>query len=172
MERDTPIYSFAAFSNTGKTTFLEKLIPLLKGRGLRVAVIKDDAHHIQMDKEGKDTWRFARAGADVVAVTSTEKCAVIEQRSLTVEQMLRRIYDVDLVLTEGYKYGPFPKIGIYRSTSGNPMTGDPASFLAIVSDVPLETDTPVFPLDDPAPLAAFLAEDMKKRRGPHADDLE
>ena len=169
---NTPIYSFAAFSNTGKTTFIEKLIPELKNMGLRVAVIKDDAHRIEIDKEGKDTWRFTNAGADVVAVTSTEKCAVIERRQLTVEQMLRRIFDVDLIITEGYKYGPFPKIGIYRQSSGNPMTGEPDSFIAIVSDVPIDTDTPVFPLDDARPLARFIAEDMKAGREYYANNLE
>ena len=61
-----PTYALVAFSNSGKTTFLEKLIPALKSRGLRVAVIKHDGHDFQLDKEGKDSWRITQAGADVL----------------------------------------------------------------------------------------------------------
>ena len=172
MESFVPVFSFAAFSGTGKTTYLEKLIPALKKRGIRLAVIKDDAHRIEIDKPGKDTWRFANAGADVVAVTSTEKSAVIEQRALTVEQIMRRVCDVDLILTEGYKYGPFPKIGLYRSASGNPMTGEADSFVAIVSDAAMDTAVPVFPLDDPEPMADFLVKQMETERRAHADAME
>lgn len=63
-----PVLTFTAYSNTGKTTYLEKLIPCLKSAGLRIAVIKHDAHDFQADIEGKDSWRFAQAGADIVAV--------------------------------------------------------------------------------------------------------
>ena len=65
-----PVLTFTAYSNTGKTTYLEKLIPCLKSAGLRIAVIKHDAHDFQADIEGKDSWRFAQAGADIVAVAS------------------------------------------------------------------------------------------------------
>lgn len=171
-DRTVPVFSFAAFSGTGKTTYLEKLIPALKRRGLRLAVIKDDAHRIEMDKPGKDTWRFTQAGADVVAVTSTEISALIERRRLSVEQMLEHVRDVDLVLTEGYKYGPFPKIGIYRSGSGNALTGEPDSFLALVTDVPLDASVPQFPIDDAEPMAEFLLRRIGAEGDFHGDDME
>ena len=71
-----PVLTFTAYSNTGKTTYLEKLIPCLKAEGLRTAVIKHDGHDFRADTEGKDSWRFARAGAEVVAVASREKAAI------------------------------------------------------------------------------------------------
>ncbi|MBR2328291.1 MAG: molybdopterin-guanine dinucleotide biosynthesis protein B, partial [Clostridia bacterium] len=73
-----PTYALVAFSNSGKTTFLEKLIPALKSRGLRVAVIKHDGHDFQLDKEGKDSWRITQAGADVTAIVSKTHAAIME----------------------------------------------------------------------------------------------
>ena len=74
-----PIITFVGKSGTGKTTLLEQLIPMLKARGLRLAVLKHDAHHFEMDKPGKDTYRFTAAGADVVTISNAEKFAMIEQ---------------------------------------------------------------------------------------------
>ena len=103
------IYIFAAFSGTGKTTYLEKLIPHLKGYGLRVAVLKHDAHDFAAVTPGKDSWRFAQAGADAVAVSSDRRTAMFYQHSLSVEELLSRLPEVDIVLTEGYKHGPLPQ---------------------------------------------------------------
>lgn len=150
------VVTIAAYSNTGKTTYLEKLIPCLKASGLRIAVIKHDGHDFQMDQEGKDTWRFAQAGADAVAIASASKFALCRQRPMELEDIVRQLSDMDLILTEGYKAGPYPKIALYRSDSGKELAADPADCLAIVSDIPLDVSCPVFPLDDPAPLAAFL----------------
>ena len=97
-----PIFAFSAWSGTGKTTILEQLIPLLKQRGLRIAVLKHDAHDFEIDREGKDSWRFSHAGADITVISSSQKTALIEQRSLSVSDILSRIHDVDLILAEGY----------------------------------------------------------------------
>lgn len=95
-----PVFTFAAWSNTGKTTYLEKLIPLLKRAGLRVAVVKHDAHDFQLDQPGKDTWRFARAGADVVAIASGSRYAMMACRPVTLEEILRQTRDADLCLVD------------------------------------------------------------------------
>lgn len=151
-----PVITFAAYSNTGKTTYLEKLLPCLKARGLRVAVIKHDAHDFQIDTPGTDTSRMAAAGADVVAIASGRRFALMEQRSLSVEEIVSRISGVDLILTEGFKHGPYPKIALYRKDSGNPLAADLKDCLAVAADTPLEADGPVFPLEDPTPLAEYL----------------
>ena len=151
-----PVYTLAAWSGTGKTTFLERLVAELKSRGLRVAVIKHDAHGLAFDTPGKDTWRFAQAGADLVAAAGPGQTVILEQRELPLEELTARIRDVDLILTEGYKFGPYPKIGLFRRDSGRPLAGSPEDFAAIVTDTPLDTVVPSFPLDDPAPLAEWI----------------
>jgi molybdopterin-guanine dinucleotide biosynthesis protein MobB len=80
---DIPVYSFIAKSGTGKTTLIEKLIPELKSRGLRVAVMKHDAHEFDVDKPGKDSWRMTRAGADVTVIASATHAAVMENRPVS-----------------------------------------------------------------------------------------
>jgi molybdopterin-guanine dinucleotide biosynthesis protein MobB len=158
-----PVYSVIAFSNTGKTTLLEKLIPELKSRGYRVAVIKHDAHEFEIDREGKDSWRFSRAGADVTAVASAAKAAFIEHRCLGIEEIISRIRDVDLILTEGYKHGSWAKIAVDRAALGQELVLPAEACFAIVSDRALPGPAPVFPLDDPEPLAEYIMADMRRR---------
>ena len=165
-----PVITFAAYSGTGKTTYLEKLLPCLKRRGLRVAVVKHDGHEFQMDTPGTDTYRLARSGADTVAILSSGKFALLERRSLQLEDALRHIRDVDLILTEGFKHGPYPKIALFRSGSGKPLAVEPQECLAVVSDVPLNVSCPLFPLDDPQPLADYLVNTLTEKGDlPHVD---
>ena len=159
-----PVYSFIAFSNTGKTTLLEKLIPELKRRGLRVAVVKHDAHEFDVDREGKDSWRMTKAGAEVTVVASSTKAALMENRFVPIEELLERIRDVDIILTEGYKHGPWPKIALQRSENQRPLPLPPEECIVIVSDVPVETATPVLGLDDIGPLADIIIGHMKDNK--------
>lgn len=153
----TPVFSFIAYSNTGKTTYIENLIACLKGRGLRVGAIKHDGHRLSIDAEGKDSWRFARAGADVVAVSDADKCAVMEYRPLEFEDIVARMRDVDIILCEGWHTNARNIIGIFRQASGGGLKPDIADCLAVVSDTAMDSGAvPVFPLDDPEPLAEFL----------------
>lgn len=157
------VLTFAAWSNTGKTTFLEKLIPELKRVRLKLAVIKHDAHALQLDVEGKDSWRLMNAGADAVAVVSNGQTVVMDRREHELETLIRQFLDVDLILTEGYKGSRYPKIALFRSGSGKPLAVPPEECLAIVSDMPMEVSCPVFPLDNAEPLASFLLEWMKRK---------
>jgi len=159
-----PIYSVVAFSGTGKTTLLVKLVAELKSRGLRLAVIKHDAHEFDIDHEGKDSWRLTKAGADVTVVVSAGKAAIIENRPVPFETILSRINDVDIIFTEGYKHGSWPKIAVRRLDSGKPLPVPPEECFAIVTDVPEQTDTPCFGLDDVRDLADFILADCSKRR--------
>ena len=153
-----PIFSIVAFSGTGKTTLLEKLVSELKKRGLRVAVIKHDAHEFDIDHEGKDSWRFAKAGADVTAVISGSKAAIMENRPITLETLLGKITDVDIILTEGYKSEKWPRIAIHREASGKPLPIPEDDCLAIVTDVPGYEKKPCFRLDDISGLADFVMQ--------------
>ena len=164
-----PVVAFAAWSNTGKTTYLEKLIPLLKAAGLRVGVLKHDGHDFALDLEGSDTDRLACAGADAAAIASPFAFAYMEQRSVGPENAVRHFQNVDLILAEGYKNGPFPTIALYREASGKPLALPAEECLAIVSDSPLEAPCPVLPLEDPTPMAAFLMKWMREQRGERRD---
>ena len=108
-----PIISFVGNSNSGKTMLLEKVIRELKSRSCRVAVIKHSHHDFQMDRPGKDSWRFAQAGSDIVVLSSSNKVAFVEHldTELTLDEVSALFRDkVDIVLTEGYKNGDAAKI--------------------------------------------------------------
>ncbi len=159
-----PVISFAGYSNTGKTTYIEKLVAKLKAWDIRIGVIKHDSHGFEIDHKGKDTWRFSQAGAEMVAIVSNEKFAVIEQRGCSLDDALKVFHDVDVIITEGYKFCEYPKIAVYRGASGNELAGPPDEFIAIVTDTKLDTDTPQYPLDDPEPLAEFILAYIRGNR--------
>lgn len=156
----TPIVTFVGKSGAGKTTFLERLIPALKARGLRLALLKHDAHHFEMDKPGKDTYRFTAAGADVVTISNAEKFALIERppQELHLQDIVSRLPQVDLVLTEGYKQSRYPKIEIHRAVLQRPLIAPPEQLLAIMTDEPLDSPAPQLSLEDVEGCADLLVE--------------
>ena len=95
-----PVIGFAAYSGTGKTTVLEKLIRELTARGLRVGTVKHDGHDFEIDHPGKDSYRHIQAGAQTTVITSPEKTAVIIQQGETLEQCIAQITDDDSVQTK------------------------------------------------------------------------
>ncbi len=156
-----PVISFVAKSGSGKTTFLEKLIPVLKARGVRVGVLKHHAHATPFDVPGKDTYRLAQAGADVVVGACAVQIAVFYQEDGAADLggvIDRHFGGVDLVLAEGFKRGNYPKIEIHRAA--HPLAGqllcDPGELLALVTDEPLSSSAPQFDLEDAAGVADFL----------------
>ncbi|MCD7846186.1 MAG: molybdopterin-guanine dinucleotide biosynthesis protein B [Oscillospiraceae bacterium] len=155
------VYSLVGWSDSGKTTILEKLVPELKKRGLTVAVVKHEGHEFDMDTPGKDTWRMTKAGADVTAIVSETHAAILENRPLTLEETVARIQDADIVLTEGGKEGPFPKIGVVRGKGLPPVKGE---YILVMSDEPVWTDVPVLHLRDIKGLANRLIKDMEDRQ--------
>jgi molybdopterin-guanine dinucleotide biosynthesis protein B len=161
----TPMFTFVGKSGTGKTTYLERLIPLLKARGHRLAVVKHDAHGFQMDTPGKDTYRFSAAGADVVAISSAEKVAMICQpeRELTLDEVISLLPPVDLILTEGYKTLPNPKIEIHRAELHRPLLTPPEQLLAVVTDEPLDVDCPQLSFEDLEGCVGLIEAFMQKR---------
>lgn len=156
-----PVIAFAAYSGTGKTTLIEKLIQNLKQRNLRVAVIKHDGHRFEIDHKGKDSWRFSHAGADITIISSSEKMAYIEQRELTLQQQIDMVHDVDLILVEGYKNADLPQIGIARKETGKGFTAQLNRFIALVSDYEqLEAEVPCFGLNDIDEITEFILREI------------
>ena len=154
-----PIVGFAAWSGTGKTTLIEQLAAQLTAAGVRVAVIKHDAHRFEIDREGKDSWRFTRAGAVQSIIASGEKTALVETRPMTLEQLSNLVHDVDFVLVEGYKAEGLTQIGISRRATGKGFPAPLSRYAAVVTDEDLApAEVPVFALEDVPGLVRFLLD--------------
>lgn len=151
-----PVFSVIAWSGTGKTTYLEKLIPVLRKKQLKVAVIKHDGHDFEIDRANADTKRFTRAGADISAIISSTHSAVFYNRPQTPEEFIAQITGVDVILTEGFKNGEWPKILVYRKESNNDPATDPDVCFAVITDTYLKTKTPQFDLNDPEAFSIYL----------------
>jgi molybdopterin-guanine dinucleotide biosynthesis protein B len=155
-----PIISVVGNSGVGKTTFLEKLIPELKRRGYRVAAIKHDAHNFQMDHPGKDTYRLAEAGSDVVTISAVHKLALLEmvEEERSLDDLAAMVSErVDIILTEGYRRAAKAKIEVSRREYGSELVASPQDLLALVTDQQFRLAIPHFGLDD-APGVADLLE--------------
>lgn len=157
------ILSFVGHSGSGKTTFLEKLIPILAKAGLKVAVIKHTSHLFQMDKPGKDTWRHKQAGAMATVISSARQVGLVMDvdHDHQPAELAPMLSFADLIITEGYKSSPHAKVEIFRpEATGDAMplcTQDPA-LLAVVSDAEITLDLPCFGTDDVQALADFLLD--------------
>ena len=149
-----PLLGFAAFSGTGKTTLLTQIIPILKHQGLRIGLIKHSHHNFQIDQPGKDSYRLREAGASPVMLVSTHRRAIITDITPAQEPRLAdqlKHFDqseLDLILVEGFKAEPFPKIELHRPSLNKPLLypNDP-NIIAIASDCPLQTPDTLTQLD-------------------------
>lgn len=159
---EIPVYSVVGYSGSGKTTFLEKLIPELKRYGLRVAVVKHDAHEFEIDREGKDSYRLTKAGADVTGLVSNKKAVLMENRAISLQDVLNKINQVDVILTEGFKTEKWPKILVYRKDAGMPAAVAPQDCFAVASDVLIEGNPHVFDLNDAESIAGLIAKEVLK----------
>ena len=154
----TPIICIVGRSQTGKTTLIEKLIPVLRGRGYRIGTIKHSHHIFEMDKTGKDSWRHRDAGAETVMIASPGKVAMVKSdHEGTLDSLLNYFDDLDLVITEGYKGAKKPKIEVVRAArKQQALLADDANLIAVVTDVDMSISVPVFGMEDIAPLADFI----------------
>jgi molybdopterin-guanine dinucleotide biosynthesis protein MobB len=161
-----PIVSIVGCSNSGKTTLIEKLIPELKRRGYRIGTIKHTHHVPDIDRAGKDSSRHRAAGADTVVLASPGRVAMIKQTdSESIDALAGYFNDVDLLMTEGYKGEPKPKIEVVRAAMGTELLcrNDPR-LVAVATDAPIAVEVPVFQLDDPVPIADFIEHKFLNRR--------
>ena len=164
------VLGFSGFSGSGKTTVIERLIPEFKKNGIRVAVIKHDAHDFDMDREGKDTYRFSAAGADIVMISSGSKSARLSGSPSSLEDMIHDAGDADIVLVEGYKHADIPKIAVTGLYAGYELPEPEEGYLAIVSDdISKYTHLkgmPLFDINDAEGIAEWI---MKERMGSRED---
>lgn len=157
-----PVLAISAWSGSGKTTLLEQVIPLLVARGIRLAVIKHAHHDVNLDQPGKDSWRLREAGASEVLLASDKRVAWLKETPkspIALPELLTcfNAVELDLVLVEGFKDEPLPRLVLYRAALGKPLPDTTQSdVLAIVTDTPLATDHLQLPLNDPGEVANFI----------------
>jgi len=154
-----PIIAVVGKSNSGKTGLLEKLIPELRGRGYKIAVVKHMGQDFELDRPDKDSWRLMQSGSQAVILSSAQRLALIKlmEHDASLEELAHFIgADFDLILTEGYRYDKAPKIEVHRKELGNDLLCPPEELLALVSDEKMDVSTPQFAADDVKGLADFI----------------
>jgi molybdopterin-guanine dinucleotide biosynthesis protein B len=154
------LVAIVAKSNSGKTTFIEMLIPELLNLGLRVGTVKHDAHSFEIDHPGKDSWRHGQAGAHAYVIAAKDRLAFVSrlEGEMPLTEIARRFFaEFDLVVAEGYKHAAPHCIELFRSGAGHaePLCA-PGEAMALVTDAPLEHEHR-FDLDDATGVARFLA---------------
>ena len=161
---ETPVLGFSAYSGTGKTTLLRKLIPLLKEEGVRVAVIKHAHHDFDIDTPGKDSYELRKAGADQVLIASDRRRALIAESVPARDPELTELVDtidvsdVDLILVEGFRHLPFSKIELHRPSLDKPLIfQEDSSIIAIATDEPVEAgELTQLDINNPGQIVAFI----------------
>lgn len=154
-------FGIAGYSGSGKTTLIERLIPRLRARGLTVSVIKHAHHGFDIDKPGKDSYRHREAGASEVMLTGNARWALLHELrgapEPTLDAYLSRFSPCDLVLVEGFKHEPVPKLEVHRPAHGKPpLWPDNPHVVAVAADAPVDTTLPVLDLNDIDAIADFV----------------
>lgn len=171
-----PVLGFAAFSGTGKTTLLKKVLPLLKAQGLRVAVVKHAHHNFEVDQSGKDSYELRKAGASPMLVCSSQRLALMLDYDQSQEPNLEEMIDflplhrLDAVLVEGFKSEAFDKIELHRPAMGKPLLAETdTNIIAIATNQPkrIAEQCPALPrldLGNAEQITAFVITQIEQQR--------
>jgi len=147
---------------------IERLVAELSGRGYRVATVKHSHKNFDIDKEGKDSWRHQAAGACATVLSSPSALITIEKRQwdLPLSEVIKIYRDVDIIIIEGYKENPYPKLEMFRAEKNEPLMYDNSEeLLAVVGDKPPHCSAPFFTLDDAPLLTGFIEDKLKLNKG-------
>ena len=162
------IFGFAGYSGSGKTTLIEQLIPLFVEKGQRVSLIKHAHHEFDVDIPGKDSYRHRKAGCAEVLVTGGQRWALMhelrDEPEPSLEQLLAHFSPCDLVLVEGFKKEPIPKLEIYRQENGKPLLfPDDPYIVGVATDSPVNTDLPQLDINQPQAVADFILNFLEQK---------
>ena len=159
-------FGFAGWSGSGKTTLIEKLLPLFVKRGLRISLIKHAHHSFDVDHPGKDSYRHRQAGSTEVLVTSSRRWVLMHElrgeQEPSFEEQVKHLSPCDLLIVEGFKHAPIPKLEVWRAVTGEALLhpNDP-HIVAVASDAKVETKLPLLDLNDAGAIADFIVEHQK-----------
>ncbi len=160
------IFGFAGYSGSGKTTLIEQLIPRFVRKGLRVSLIKHAHHTFDVDQPGKDSYRHRHAGATEVLVTSSRRWVLMHELrgepEPSFDEQIRHLSPCDLLLVEGFKFAPIPKLEVWRAETGEALLhpNDP-HIVALASDAAVETALPRLDLNDVDGVAGFVLRHLR-----------
>lgn len=159
------IYGVTGWKNAGKTGLMERLVAEITARGFTVSTVKHAHHAFDVDQPGRDSYRHRVAGASEVLLASGRRVALMQElrgaEEPTLKALLSRLSPVDLVLIEGYKREPHPKVEAFRAEAGNPLIAtDNDTIRAVASDTAMELDRPVFDLNDTPAIADFILHEV------------
>ena len=155
------VMGFAGWSGSGKTTLVEQVIAALSARGLVVSLVKHAHHSFDIDHAGKDSWRHRQAGCREVMVSSDQRWSLTRELrgapEATLDELLAHLGPCDLVLVEGFKRAPIPKIEVHRAAVTEPLLHrDDPYIVAIATDTAIATALPRLDINDPAQVADFI----------------
>ena len=155
------VFGFAGWSGSGKTTLIEQLIPRFVMHGLTVSLIKHAHHNFDLDRPGKDSYRHREAGCKEVMIASDHRWVIMHELrgapEPALEDQIARMAPCDLLLIEGYKHYPMPKLEIFREANGkSPLLPDDPHIVAIASDRTFASPLPQFELNDHDAIAEFV----------------
>jgi molybdopterin-guanine dinucleotide biosynthesis protein B len=160
------VFGIAGWSGSGKTTLIEKLIPRFTARGLRVSLLKHAHHTFDVDQPGKDSDRHRHAGASEVLVTSSRRWVLMHElrgaQEPSFDEQIRHLSPCDLLIVEGFKHAPIPKLEVWRAVTGEGMLHpQDAHIVAVASDAKVETRLPLLDLNDDEGIAQFVVKHLE-----------
>ena len=159
------VLAVSGVKNSGKTALIEAMLPHLTAAGLRAAVIKHDGHCFLPEPPDTDTGRFLAAGAWGTAIFDGEKYKVVRREVVDEAALIAQFPEADLILLEGFKYSAWPKLEVVRAGNSEAPVANPATLLALVTDLPLEVPgVPTLPLGDAEGAAALLIRYVKEAK--------
>ncbi len=161
------VIGFAGWSGSGKTTLVEQVIGILAARGLAVSLVKHAHHSFDIDHAGKDSWRHRQAGCGEVLISSDQRWSLTHELrgapEATLDELLAQLSPCDLVLVEGFKRAPIPKIEVHRAAVNAPLLfPDDPHIVAIATDAEVATTLPRLDLNDPRAVADFIADRLMR----------
>ena len=163
------IIGIAGYSGSGKTTLIEKVIPLLAREGLRVSLVKHAHHEFDVDVPGKDSYRHRHAGCTEVLVSSSKRWALMHElrgaEEPTLQDQLTHLSPCDVLIVEGYKSEPIPKVEVHlRGTQTPLLYPDDPNVVAVATNEKLDTALPQLDIDDPEAVARFILQHLGLNR--------
>jgi molybdopterin-guanine dinucleotide biosynthesis adapter protein len=161
--------AIAGYSGSGKTTLIERVIPCLVMEGFKVSLIKHAHHEFDVDQRGKDSWRHREAGASEVLVSSSNRWVLMHElrgvNEPTLDEQLKHLSPCDVVIVEGWKHHPIPKIEVHRKLADRPLLfPNDTNVVAVATDESLATQLPQFDLNDAEGVAQFIITHLGLRR--------